>query len=43
MKIIQISTHSYVNAYDESFTKIFGLGEDNQIYKWSNGEWSLYK
>lgn len=39
MKIIQISTNSYVNIDGQSFTLIFGLGEDNKVYRWYKKEW----
>lgn len=41
MKIIQITSHSYVNVDGDSFTLIYGLGEDNCVYRWINSEWVI--
>lgn len=44
MKITQITGNTYVNDDGEVWSMIFGLGEDNNLYKWSytDGEWKKY-
>ena len=45
MKITQICGGNYVGRDGETWGAVYGLGEDNKLYKWShwNGKWELYE
>lgn len=41
MKDVQVSIISITSTGD----KVFGLGDDNQVYRWmtTDGQWHIYK